>query len=570
MSVLLWLLPIAQASPTHLSKTLELDSDVQSFAQTSPDGFVAFLDSAGLIQVLDSRSWSLTSVSPSCSVKDVALFQDESDALSIYGACSDGSLVIFSLEEDGSISGSTVEELPVLDEEDGLVGLVASAETLWAASDDDVGVGLHDYTPSTDTVHDLGPFTTGLSGFKKLAVQGDSLIIVHGNDDLTKVDMNTGAAVRNEENLSGRSFADAASDGDKLLYLMDSGGAVVRFITSSNEYQVVLNESDDLERCSAIALQSEGESTYIALAESSSDEIRIYSLDTSTYIVSDVPDAQFAADSVEALFATSDALFAGRGGVGLEIFTAGPWVEFSSSPSGVYGEGDSLELAFLADADVDWELRLESKDGALLSSGTAAEGLESTVNLSITASFVEGDNRVYVIAEEGSNSGHDSVLVTVNNPPSLVELDEQSAGFGDGEIVLSFEGIEDADLARYDVYYSTSAFDADTYASGGPETVVSVSAEPGESVQVQIPDLTNGVTYYVGVRAMDDSEQEGPMSTVLSVTPEPAVGAAQLADEAGGCTGFNSTGRNPVAWTVLPLMLCLLYRRGKTPCSSQA
>ena len=53
----------------------------------------------------------------------------------------------------------------------------------------------------------------------------------------------------------------------------------------------------------------------------------------------------------------------------------------------------------------------------------------------------------------------------------------------------------------------------------------------------------------------------GPMSTVLSVTPEPAVGAAQLAGEAGGCTGFNSTGRNPVAWTVLPLMLCLLYRR---------
>jgi hypothetical protein len=564
MNLLFWVLAAAQATPDRLAVSMDLDSPVDRFAQSTADDFVAFLDNAGDLNVLDMRSWSLASIRPSCTAKDIALFKADDDTITLYGACSDGSLAIFVVNDDGSLSVHEPGSV-VLDESDGLLGLVAGQYELWAASDDDVGVGLHDYTPATESGNVYGPYTTGLSGFKMLVVQGDDLIIVHGGDNLTKVDMMTGAAVQNQENLSGRSFVDAASDGDNLLYLMDSGGAVVRFVNSTNDYQVVLNESDGLETCTAIALQPKNDDAYIAVAESSADEIYLFPLDVSSFIVGDTPEVSFAAGNVNALLATEAVLFAGTSS--LDLYSAAPWVEITTAPSGVVGEGETLSLDFVSDKAGDWEIRLDSESGTVLGSGELEADTSVQAEVSVTEDFVEGDNRLVVLVDDGSHVGHDSTVVEANNPPAVVLLDESSVGFGDGEIVLNFDGISDEDLVRYDIYYSEVAYSAEEYPTGGPESVQEVSAEPGAAVSVKIADLVNGTTYYVSVRAVDTSGKEGAMSAVVSVTPEPAVGAAQLAGEPGGCTGLSATGRERLPAGVFSLMICLLFRRRKTACS---
>ena len=567
MIPLLLALITAEATPSRLANSMELDSTVQRFAQSGAGDFLAFMEDSGALNVLDTRSWSLTSVTPTCTTRDLAIFKGDDDKVTLYGACSDGSLTIYDVNTDGSLSAHD-PDLVVLDETDGLMGLVAGEYELWAASDDDVGVGLHDYTPSTELANVFGPYTTGLSGFEMLVAQGDSLIILHGGDNLTKVGMTTGAAVQNQENLSGRSFIDAASDGDNLLYLLDSGGAVVRFISSTNEYQVVLNESDDLETCDAITMQSQNEDAYIALAESTVNEIRLYPLDTGTAVVSDTPVVSFSAGDVNALFATESVLLAGT--ATLDIYAAGPWVEITAAPSNVVGGGESISLSFVSDLAGDFGVYLNSDGGTPLASGEVSADTTVEVDVLITEDFVEGDNRLYVVVDDGADEGHDSIVVEANNPPATVILGEDSVGFGDGEIVLNFEGISDEDLVRYDVYYSDASFSGEDYTSGGPDTVMQVEAAPGEAVSAKITGLVNGVTYYVGVRAVDSSGKVGEMSDVVSVTPEPAVGAAQLAGEKGGCTGLSSSGLDSLPFAAFPFMLCLLFRRRKSSCSPRS
>ena len=67
--------------------------------------------------------------------------------------------------------------------------------------------------------------------------------------------------------------------------------------------------------------------------------------------------------------------------------------------------------------------------------------------------------------------------------------------------------------------------------------------------------------------AVDDGGKQGALSAVLSIVPEPAVGAAALAGEQGGCTGLNSTGTNRLVMSAVPFMLIgLIHRRKKNAC----
>ena len=75
MNLFLMALVTAQATPDRLANSMELDSPVDRFAQSAVDDFVAYLDNSGGLNVLDMRSWSLDSVSPSCAAKDIALFK---------------------------------------------------------------------------------------------------------------------------------------------------------------------------------------------------------------------------------------------------------------------------------------------------------------------------------------------------------------------------------------------------------------------------------------------------------------------------------------------------------------
>ena len=136
---------------------------------------------------------------------------------------------------------------------------------------------------------------------------------------------------------------------------------------------------------------------------------------------------------------------------------------------------------------------------------------EVAVPVTVDASFVEGANGLWVYATAGRLEGRDRVDVIRDGPPPAPVLD---VGFGDGSLVVTVGGVEDADLDRYMLYASTEPFAASDYASGGPEDFnpedglelpVTVSARPGEPVEVTLSPLDNGVSYTIGARAVDAS-----------------------------------------------------------------
>jgi hypothetical protein len=63
-------------------------------------------------------------------------------------------------------------------------------------------------------------------------------------------------------------------------------------------------------------------------------------------------------------------------------------------------------------------------------------------------------------------------------------------------------------------------------------------------VALTISPLTNDVTYYVAVRAVDAGGEEGPMSNVVSAAPTDTLTASDLAGETGGtgCATVSSSG----------------------------
>ena len=189
----------------------------------------------------------------------------------------------------------------------------------------------------------------------------------------------------------------------------------------------------------------------------------------------------------------------------------------------------------------------------------------STVTFNVDGDFREGVNRIRIVVEDSDGAqGHDTSVLTVDNPPTRVSLNSGLVGWGDGLVEVQIRGISDEDLSHYDVYVSTEPFSSGEYPTGGPGFVGaasdlsgarlnlprSVSAEPGQDKTVTVAPLTNGVTYYVAVRATDAAGQESQMSKVVSVKPQETYGAADLAGEEGGF-GCSSSGAAPVgllAW----------------------
>ena len=130
--------------------------------------------------------------------------------------------------------------------------------------------------------------------------------------------------------------------------------------------------------------------------------------------------------------------------------------------------------------------------------------------------------------------------------------------------------VDDEDLASYDVYVMVSEFEPADWAEGsvgGPAfdgtddlqfPIELTNVSPGDAeVSTTISPVTNEVTYYVAVRAIDDGGQESAMSNVVSVTPQPTIGAAELAGETGGYCGTRSP------WGVAALGLAGLLALGR-------
>jgi len=563
---LLSFLPIVNATPDSELTSYELGGDVVAIAVSqsadSADSVSSaiFLDSLGDVSVLDTETWSLSShPSPCTTTNDIALWSGS--ATLVFVACDDGSVGWLELSGKGELSSTADNTYSIADSS--ISHIIVDESCVWAATQEDSQVYVSCFDPELSEVAE-GPYTTARSGLNHLAQTDSHLVVLHGGDDITKLDKSSGSAATNQDNLSGRDFIDAASDGSNSVFLVDGGGAVVKYRLTTNDYQVVLNESDDLENLSSIAVELESDESWVAISETDLHEVRFYPLEPSTGTIGDTLVDTLEASNVVAMERVDeDTLLVGQANGLVTVLSSAIWVEVTRAPEEVLLVGDTVDVTFFSDSDTTYELRVESMEGDLLASGESLSGEETSATFVVDSTFEEGTIRVFVVVEGDNREGHDAFDITIDNPPSRVELAEGDVRFGDESLIFSFQGVDDEDLDHYVVYVSDTLFASDDWGSVSAtgDTYELSGYGSGELVAWTLGSLINGQPYYVAVSAVDSAGTEGPMSDVLTATSSEVVGAAELSGNSGGGYGCGSLGRTGGAFLALVSIIALSGRR---------
>lgn len=532
----------AWALPSRLAATLEdINATGELTLKASSDGrFVGVLSSTAL-DIIDTETWDVQTAGVCAGAAGLAVAEDATTGEPVfYYGCGDGTVNAAQVTDDGLDAWAAVSVT-----DNAVKGVAVEDDTLWVlAASDSSGLIAEPVMTADLSDSAVSASTIATAGFEDVESLSGFVLVNHGGDDVTRIDVTTGAAALSQENLPGRDFQDLETFGTGG-FLADSDGALLRYRTAggNDTFQLLLDDEDGLQVCSALAIDDDGE--WLALADSGADTLFVFTFDSANLAVEDEPLAELDLSAFGALTGLADAgdYLLGASSAGeLLVFTELPWVEIVDAPGAAYTTGEEVTLTATSDIAGDWSARLGAVDGEVLASGTLSAGEVIDVTFTVGDDWEEGDQRVFIVVDALGLIGRAAVDVPVDNPPEAPEISD--VGFGDGKIILTFAGDAPADLARYDIYITTTAFTAADYSVGGPEysgpddgisSPVALAVEdPAEPVSIEITGLTNDQTYHVGVRAVDASDTEGPMSDIFQVTPAETFGAADLAGEDGG------------------------------------
>lgn len=268
----------------------------------------------------------------------------------------------------------------------------------------------------------------------------------------------------------------------------------------------------------------------------------------------------------EPFFAASTA-----GAVG--VFADGPFVRSLSASDTNLATGEVATVSFTVDGGGEFTVRASGEgdpgSGTVLATGTAVDADPAEVLVAAEDLPVEGANALFVEVENTEGSTVDGLVLVVDLPPPAVT--GFSAGAADGAAVLAWDVGEAGDLVGWDLFLSDVPFDTSEepdYELGEGEDAQSfprrVDIEAGvDRPAARIEGLTNGLTYWVAIRAVDASGQEGPLVTPLLVQPEPTCSAAECAGDTGGCTcgAAPVAGPSPIVALVLGVLAIGVRRR---------
>lgn len=567
------LLTVAFASPGRVAATWPIGTDLLDVAVATDGLSVAVVEkSTGQLRVLDTRTWAedTSDLTPCNSgVKTVAPF-DVDGAPGFYVGCGGGSVVPVSV--DGAIVSATSDSVSV---SDGVIAaLTTDGELLYAL--EEAGEGswvLHTVDPSDGTVDGVDgyPSSLGYDNVVDIVYDGTYVLVFHGGDKVSKIVASTGSAVVSDGSLSSAECGDAVAGAGGQVYAACGAAGVTSFDDSANELEILLDETDGLSEPSALWIDdSDPDEVWLVVADPGLDEIVSFPMSSASSAPDDeISDsAELDGATIVELVGADGYLFGTTSDGELWVFTEAPWVEISALDPESAVTGDQVSLTFSSDTDGSYDVLFGAEDdssGSSLASGDLVADEEITVSFSVTDEYDEGLNPIRVVVTASGLKGHDVAELDVDNPPSKVKLGQSAAGFGDSHISLTFSGVDDEDLDHYEIYVTTTEFSREDWSSGGPDfdgsdnltTPIEVSAEPGADVEYEISPLTNGTTYYMAVRAVDAGGLEGPMSNVVSATPQETFSVSELAGEEGGC----STAGGRAAPLGLGLVLAALLRR---------
>jgi hypothetical protein len=552
--LLVWSL-CAHALPTRVATQLELGTQA-SDVEVSTDGSAIAIgdESSGTVWIVDVGTWSVLDAAPCDNPAGVA--NDPGADARFWVGCGDGTITGVTVSE-GTISIDT-DAIDVSDT--AVMGLAADSDTVYVLFEDASGGYPQLTTVDVDngTVNSSGnyPAMLGAEGFEDVALSTSAVFVTHGGSNITRVDMASGGSTLQIQAPGGTATGDILVTGPTSVLVSGGDAGVLSYETGTNRLVLLLGTTGGVE--SATALASVVNEDYALVADGDQSALLRLAVSDATGFPSgavlDSVDYPESGAEVTEIGAIDGYAFAGTATGTLWVLTDRPWVEAQAAVPSLALNGDEVSVVFSADQAGTWEARLHAETntgGTVIDSGTIKADKNSTATFTVGSVFKEGDNRVRLVVEnEGGKSGHDIATVNVDNPPSKVQLRDSDTGFGDRMITIDINGISDEDLTHYMVYVSTTSFDPAEYDSGGPDWLGAegdpgaggvdvprkVRVNPGVDREVIISPLTNGVRYYVAIRAYDEAGQEGPMSNVATATPRKTYGAAALAGDKGGFT----------------------------------
>ncbi len=556
--LLLAALPVL-ASPDRVAWVLSGSTSATGLSEAqdlvvAPDGYTILMadPSGGALAALDTRSWDLDQVALCGGTRGVGPWNDGSETR-VYVGCEDG-LVRWATLDGGRLtsSGSSIDIGA-----GEILGLLVVDGLLYVLSEDlDGGYpSLHVVDPLTDTVDGVSgyPSTMARDGFVDMESNGTYLLVLHGSDNLSKVDISTGSVSSETDSLGTLDGQDLVAREDGGAFFAGGGSAVAWFDLSGNDWSLSLDSSDGLDEVDSICLLEESEE--LLVADGGQGEFSIYEFFSSSNTFGDEVLARFDYGSsgltVSEMVRLGETVVIGTREGDVWVATGGPWVDVSSVSPTELGQGDELSLSFSSDRDGTYELRLGADDdegGSVLALGAVEAGVSVVESLQVDEEWVEGENRIRVVVT-GDNgvTGHDSAVVDVDNPPPKLSLTDESVGVGNEYLTLSFTAPSDEDLSSVRVYLSVTAFEAESWAAGGgpdfdgedpiEEGDLLYTVAPDESLVLVISPLTNDQTYYLAARAIDAGGLEGEMSSVVTGTPRQTFSVADRSGESGGFCG---------------------------------
>ncbi|MFT5585198.1 MAG: MYXO-CTERM domain-containing protein [Cognaticolwellia sp.] len=548
MTPLLWILlsPSATALPADYVAQVDLDSTASDML-VAPGGELAAFVSGTQILILDLETWETTTVA-GCSGATPMASYDRGSAWAFYTGCSDGSVVVIEVDDDGVISLQD----PVYVSEQEILALTVSTPVdvgqlyVLAAQEDgnpQIYLGAQDGSETFALASESSGNTLGVSGVESTLLLNSYWMVFHGGQQVSKIALSNGAPSILQPQVTNTDYVAACAplDINDTVFAADKqvDGRILSILPAqtNNEVGVVLSNLETPLDITCSVSPDDGD--WVAYLSQDTLDVRE---NVNTAITSE-PLYSFELEDlglpVLEEVAAAPGYLLGLSGGSVYVFTDRPWLGIEIAEEGPFTDSDTISLTLTSDTEGSYTLRDGVEIGTELASGDFEDGSASLALSLADLELSEGSNRLFLVQEDGRIA----VDIDLDTPPDQPVV---SLGFEDSTILVNVDGGDEPDLATYEVYVSTVEFTVDDLPEyEGPdelENPIQFTVEaPGSDQTLSVEGVTNYQTYYVGVRALDDSA-EGPMSEIQTVTPEPTFSASQLANEPGGFGCSNTSG----------------------------
>ena len=331
----------------------------------------------------------------------------------------------------------------------------------------------------------------------------------------------------------------ASSDGETLaagnstkqyLHMADVGIAVNSLVITNNSDSPV-----DLapETPGAVAwLEADDGSDYFYVA---TDASKLYIVDpddgvpTGTIALgAGVPTSAVASSALDEYFYVTD------DGGEVQVVTANPWIyDISVTPD--YNDGASdTTLYFKSDIAGDFELR---RGGSIRQSGVVIDtGVVETADATEEAIIEPGDleegwNSLYIFVEDTNGDvGRVGLMLEKDGKPPAPSFELE---FGNARIFVTVKMLNQPDIVRYYVYYSTDRTELESDPVSADFVTVSHS-DSADKIKVTVDGLENGAKYYFRAGA-EDARNLGALSGIKSIIPQKTTTYTKTTGDSGSC-----------------------------------